>query len=190
LPSSAITTSNVKEGDALKAAIECGKYLNLAKENVKATKGRWLSWCKKNCPEISQQTASLYMRLAEKKDKIEGAKTIREADMMLRKPRDDGEDDQDETDDDAGDADEDETNNALLARNGSPDLVVLLKNVGPDEVVTALHQAAWVRGDIEKLVSLLKATLDATPAPSAEMQASAEKAMSRHRLSMPGLAQN
>ena len=80
------------EGDALRAAIDCGKYLNLAKENVIAAKGKWLSWCKKNCPEISQQTASLYMRLNAKKDQIAGAKTIREADMMLRQPRDDDDD--------------------------------------------------------------------------------------------------
>jgi hypothetical protein len=147
------------EGDALRAAIECGKYLNLAKENVKAANGKWEAWRKKNCPEISQQTASLYMRLAENKDEIGGAKTIREADMMLRKPRDD-EDDQDETDDDAEDTG-DETNNALLVepQPASPDLVALLKNVGADEVVTALHQAGWDAEKVKKLVSLLTASL-------------------------------
>jgi hypothetical protein len=165
------------EGEALKAAIECGKYLNLAKENVKADKGKWLPWLKQNCPEISQQTASLYMRLAdpENLDKLVGVKTIRDADKALRQPRDDDQDDQDETDDDDDDKDaevaDDKTNNALLVGNGSPDLVVLLKNVGADEVVKALHDAEWARDDIEKLVSLLKATLDATPAASAEVPA-------------------
>jgi hypothetical protein len=146
------------EGDALRAAIECGKYLNLAKENVKAAKGKWEAWRKKNCPEISQQTASLYMRLDANKDKIEGAKTIREADMMLRQPRDD-EQDQDETD---NDADEDETNNALLVGNGSPDLVMLLKNVGPDELVIALQQAGWDAEQVKKLASILTASLQPT----------------------------
>src|SRR6266566_2969706 len=157
------------EGDALRAAIDCGKYLNLAKENVKAAKGKWLPWLKKNCPEISQQTASLYMRLAENKDKIagEGVKTIRDADKMLRQPRDE----EDETDDDAEDETDDETNNALLVgpQPASPDLVTLLKNVGPDEVVIALKQAAWRRDDVQKLVSMLRAELDATSPPSDAM---------------------
>jgi hypothetical protein len=170
------------EGDALRAAIECGKYLNLAKENVKAAKGKWEAWRKKNCSEISQQTASLYMRLDANKDKIEGVKTIREADKMLREPRGD----QDETGDDDGD---DETNNALLvgSQPASPDLVSLLKNVGPDEVVTALKQADWARGDVEKLVSILKAQLDATP-PTPEAAPPAGTIVKR-RLSTPGLAQ-
>ena len=62
------------ESEALPHAIECGKFLNLAKENVKAAKGKWLPWLKENCPEIPQTTASLYMRLAEKQDAIAEAK--------------------------------------------------------------------------------------------------------------------
>jgi hypothetical protein len=152
----AYRTAMKVEGDAQRAAIECGKYLNLAKENVKAAKGKWEAWRKKNCPEISQQTASLYIRLDASKDKIEGVKTIREADKMLRQPRDD--DHQDETDDDA---DDDETNNVLLVESqpASPDLVSLRKNVGAHEVVTALHQAGWDAEKVKKLVSLLTASL-------------------------------
>jgi hypothetical protein len=129
------------EGEALIAAKECGHYLNLAKENVKADGGKWLSWLKKNCPGISQQTASLYMRLADPKneEKSKGAKTIRDADKALRQPRDDQDDDADS--DDARET-EGETNNALLQNQGaSPDLRALLKNVGADELVNASNAA-------------------------------------------------
>jgi hypothetical protein len=139
------------EGEALKAAMECGKYLNLAKENVKADKGKWLPWLKQNCPEISQQTASLYMRLAdpENLDKLVGVKTIRDADAALRKSsRDDagGDDDGDSNSDDADDSDDNnaagQTNNALLkSKPASPDLTELIKNTGVDEVGKALADA-------------------------------------------------
>jgi hypothetical protein len=153
------------EGEALKAAIECGKYLNLAKENVKADKGKWLPWLKQNCPEISQQTASLYVRLAdpENLDKLVGVKTIRDADKALR-----------QSSQDEGSDDDDETNNALLvedeceevtALRASEDLVSLLKNVGPDEVATAIKQADWGVEDLRKLISLL--TIRTAQAPAA-----------------------
>jgi hypothetical protein len=122
------------EGEALKAAMECGKYLNLAKENVKADKGKWLPWLKQNCPEISQQTASLYMRLADPDnlDKLVGVKTIRDADKALRQS---SQHEDSEEDDDA-----EETNNALL-KSGSPDLKALMENCGADEIGIALRDA-------------------------------------------------
>ena len=60
------------EGSALERAIECGKYLALAKENVEATKpkGKWSAWLSEHCPEIHRNTAALYMRLAENADAI------------------------------------------------------------------------------------------------------------------------
>jgi hypothetical protein len=132
------------EGEALKAAIECGKYLNLAKENVKADKRKWLPWLKQNCPEISQQTASLYMRLAdpENLDKLVGVKTIRDADKALRQSsRRDEDDDEGDDDDDTDDTD-DETNNTLLVETpGSPDLKALMENCGVDEIGIALRDA-------------------------------------------------
>jgi hypothetical protein len=139
------------EGEALKAAMECGKYLNLAQENVKADnggkKGKWLPWLKQNCPEISQQTASLYMRLAdpENLDKLVGVKTIRDADAALRKPRDEdggGDGDSDDAGDDDDNAD-DETNNALLkSKRGPPDLKDLMENCGADEIIDNLEDDA------------------------------------------------
>jgi hypothetical protein len=128
------------EGEALKAAMECGKYLNLAQENVKADKGKWLPWLKQNCPEISQQTASLYMRLAdpENLDKLVGVKTIRDADAALRKPRDEDGDGDGDSDDNA----DGETNNALLkSQPVSPDLKDLIQNCGADEIAIVLQDA-------------------------------------------------
>jgi hypothetical protein len=73
------------ERAALPHAIKCGELLNLAKENVKAEKMKWGEWLKVNCPEIAQETASLYMRLAEHRAKVSEAKSIREARELLPK---------------------------------------------------------------------------------------------------------
>jgi hypothetical protein len=79
------------EGSALERAIECGKYLALAKENVEEArpKHKWSAWLSEHCPDIHQNTAALYMRLAdpENADAIADCKSIREADMKLRQPR-------------------------------------------------------------------------------------------------------
>jgi hypothetical protein len=73
------------ERAALPHAIKCGELLNLAKENVKAEKMKWGEWLKVNCPDIAQETASLYMRLAEHKKLVGKAKSIREARELLPK---------------------------------------------------------------------------------------------------------
>ena len=109
------------DGEALKHAIECGKYLNLAKENVVAAKGKWGKWREENVPEISQQTVSLYMRLAENEEAVAECTSIRDADLVLRvlsagsrtkRPADETSDEADDEPDDSAD----ETNNALLVR--------------------------------------------------------------------------
>jgi hypothetical protein len=152
------------DGEALRHAIECGKYLNLAKENVLSTKpkGKWTKWREENIPEISQQTASLYMRLAENEDQAAKCPSIRQADELLRALSSNSRSntsDKSETDDDA-DEDEadnaDETNNALLARKGvSPDLTTTLQNVDVDEVCTALI-SAWDEEHIRQLCDRLR----------------------------------
>jgi hypothetical protein len=74
------------ETSALPHAIRCGEFLNLAKENLKAERGgKWKDWLETNCPEIAQETASLYRRLAEHKAKLGKAKSIREARELLPK---------------------------------------------------------------------------------------------------------
>jgi hypothetical protein len=152
------------DGEALKHAIECGKYLNLAKENVVAAKGKWGKWRDENIPEISQQTASLYMRLAENEDQAAKCTSIRQADELLRalssnsrsntSDKSHGEATDDAATDEADNADE--ANNALLARKGaSPDLTATLQNLAVDEVCTALI-SAWDEQHIRELCDRLR----------------------------------
>jgi hypothetical protein len=78
------------ESGALPHALKCGDYLNRAKESVKSEKRqKWSEWLKLNCPDISQETASVYMRLDEFKDLIQKkkSKTIAEAREMIREHR-------------------------------------------------------------------------------------------------------
>jgi len=51
-------------------AIKAGELLNIAKENVKATKGKWSDWLAENCPDIPQRTVNVYRQLAENKDRF------------------------------------------------------------------------------------------------------------------------
>jgi hypothetical protein len=75
------------ESGALPHALKCGDCLNRAKESVKSEKRqKWSEWLKANC-EISQETASVYMRLDEHKDLLKKAKTIAEAREIIRKHR-------------------------------------------------------------------------------------------------------
>jgi hypothetical protein len=78
------------ESGVLPHALKCGDYLNRAKESVKQEKRqKWSEWLKLNCPDISQETASVYMRLDEFKDLIQKkkAKTIAEAREIMREHR-------------------------------------------------------------------------------------------------------
>jgi hypothetical protein len=140
------------EGSALERAVECGKYLALAKENVEESKPKrkWSAWLAEHCPEIHRNTAALYMRLAnpENAEAIADCTSIREADVKLRKPPpdDDVEDDaspDDEADDDADDQDDD-AQRVVQRAGASPDLTATLQNTAVDKVYTALTQA-WER---------------------------------------------
>src|SRR5262249_51166294 len=68
---------------ALRYALECGKHLNLAKENVEEVKGKWKQWREKNLPTVSEETERVYRRLAEavakKADVFAKCKSIRDA---------------------------------------------------------------------------------------------------------------
>jgi hypothetical protein len=78
------------ESGALPHALKCGDYLSRAKESVKSEKKlKWSGWLEINCPDISQETASVYMRLDEFKDLIQKkkAKTIAEAREIIREHR-------------------------------------------------------------------------------------------------------
>jgi hypothetical protein len=126
------------ERAALPHAIKCGELLNLAKENVKAEKMKWGEWLKVNCPDIAQETASLYMRLAEHKSKVGKAKSIREARDLLpkQKPR--------------GRQQEPEISNGVT---NSTDPAVVLQATGADEII------ANIQDDDDKLEEVAKASI-------------------------------
>src|SRR5262249_46831495 len=108
---------------------------------------KWSAWLGEHCPDIHRNTAALYMRLAdpENADAIADCKSIREADMKLRKSDDDDDDkddkaaDEEADDDDAGDA-----QRVVQRVPGSPDLKATFQNTAVDEVYAALTQA-WDR---------------------------------------------
>jgi hypothetical protein len=158
------------DGDALKHAIECGKYLALAKENVEAAKPKrkWSAWLSEHCPDIHQNTAALYMRLADpdNADAIADCKSIRQADMALRQPRkpkpgecgyEESTDDSNSHDDDADDHDDDLADNSQRVVKrvpASPDLTTTLLSVDVDEVCAALIDA-WDEEHIRDLCNKL-----------------------------------
>jgi Protein of unknown function (DUF3102) len=164
------------EKKSIEYATEIGEMLIAAKKKH-GEHGKWLDWLKVECPDIAETTAALYMRIANKGDELAAAAeangqrvadlTIRGAARLLAKPKKEG----------APRSSQPRTKAAVEPPEpslGSPDLPTVLKNVGPDEVATALKQADWTRDDVEKLVLILKAALDA-PASSAEMPASSIK---------------
>ena len=129
------------ERSALPHAIKCGELLNLAKENVKEEKMKWGEWLKVNCPDISQETASLYMRLAEHKSKVSMAKSIREAREFLpkAKPR--------------GREREQEISNAVTNSAGSTDPAVVLQATDAGEII------ANIADDTDKLEEVAKQSI-------------------------------
>src|SRR5262249_6579315 len=150
------------EGSALEYAIECGKYLTLAKENVEEAKPKrkWTAWLTEHCPDIHRNTAALYMRLAdpENADAIADCKSIREADVKLRQssngscsttPESVGDSESDEPADEGDDA-----HRFGQQTPASPDLATTFKNTAVDEVYTALTQA-WDRDQLRDLIKRL-----------------------------------
>jgi Protein of unknown function (DUF3102) len=80
---------------SLAHAIDAGEMLRQAKEYV--GHGNWDIWLRDNCPEISDRTARLYMRLAKNADKLDiqngnavADLSIRGAAKMLAKPKAEG----------------------------------------------------------------------------------------------------
>ena len=136
------------EKAALPHAIKCGELLNLAKENVKAEKMKWGEWLKVNCPDIAQETASLYMRLAEHKAKVGKAKSIREARELLPKKEPRGATKEPKPDD-AGEP----AGSFEPKSDNEPTFEDELEALAPDEVCTKLIET-W--DDDDKLAQLAK----------------------------------
>ena len=159
------------EGSALEYAIECGKYLALAKENVEEVrpKRKWSAWLKEHCPDIHRNTAALYMRLAQNEDKIAEAEcaSIRQADVLLRGDNSESDSSTDESHDDEAD---DVAQCVVQETPASLDLTELLQTLDVDEVCIALTRA-WDRQQLDDLFKRLGEhlrTLDKTldiPAP-------------------------
>ena len=129
------------ERAALPHAIKCGELLNLAKENVKAEKMKWGEWLKVNCPDIAQETASLYRRLAEHKSKVGKAKSIREAHELLPKAKPRGREREKEGP---------EISNAVT---NSTDPAVVLQATDAGEII------ANIQDDTDKLEEVAKASI-------------------------------
>jgi hypothetical protein len=150
------------EGSALEHAIECGKYLALAKENVEESKPKrkWSAWLAEHCSDIHRNTAALYMRLAKYEDKIADCTSIRDADVRLRKSEDEN-DDESDSDGDESDAEEvtdekaDEAAQRVVQAGSRADLADLLQALAVDEVCTALIDA-WDEDHIRELCDRLR----------------------------------
>ncbi len=134
------------ENAALPHAIKCGEFLKLAKENLKAERGgKWKDWLETNCPEIAQETASLYMRLADHKAKVGKAKSIREARELLPKAQPRG----------PTQPDADKPSGGFV-REGSASSKVEdeLTNLAPDELCPKLV-ASWDDDELAQLAKLI-----------------------------------
>jgi hypothetical protein len=169
------------EGTALAHAIECGKYLALAKENVEAArpKRKWAAWLSEHCPDIHRNTAALYMRLAENEEKIADCASIREADMKLRQPSQCGDGDSGDESDDGDaqrvvqedDAGDEALRERVVRKLVSQDLKCTLENVGVDEVSAALIEV-WDADQLRDLIKRVNAhliTIGPTPVPKREL---------------------
>ena len=151
------------DGDALKHAIECGKYLNLAKENVEAAKPKvkWSSWREQHISEISQETTSVYTRLAtayaEDENIFADCNSIRDAIKKLpKRPRQKSKD---------GKSDTGSSSTLLNPTGPSPDLKTILQNVAVDEVCTVLTQT-WDADQLRDLIKRVNLYLATRPPPT------------------------
>ena len=149
------------ESGALPHAIKCGEYLNLAQENLKVEKGgKWSDWRETNCSEISQETASLYMRLAKNKKLVMGkAKSIREANEIVRKakarPRTP-----------PPQPDTNEPGGGFVHEKPAPKLEDELETLAPDEVCNMLVES-WDNDQLRRLTHLLNEHLKRVEAAAA-----------------------
>jgi hypothetical protein len=137
------------EQKAVAPAVACGKLLRLAKESVKAERKKWKDWLEANI-EFSQETVSIYMRLAENEKLIAKASSIREALKAIREkdgnaPRGRKEQEEQQSDDPEIDPNDE-------PEGDDPETVVA--NLGPDEVFQFINRH-WTTEDIRTLFELL-----------------------------------
>jgi hypothetical protein len=117
----------------LEYAIKTGELLQEAQNKLKY--GEWSKWLELNCPNIPARTASDYMMLAEHQSRL-GPNRQRAAELSIRgalraiKPG---------------------PKSRQQPKKSKPDLGVLLHDLAPDELLTALKAARW---DAEKFMAL------------------------------------
>ena len=170
------------ETSALPHAIRCGEFLNLAKENLKAERGgKWSDWLETNCPEIAQETASLYMRLAANKKLVVKAKSIAEARKLLPKQNPRGEPPKPDAKKPSGGFDPEPQ------QPKGPTFEDELEIRAPDEIFPLLV-AHWEDDDLRKL--LINDHLAKKPAAGAEISTARTNSPSKPpiTLEMAGLA--
>ena len=151
---------------SLQHAITAGTTLRACKDTI--PHGEWTEWLEKNCPDISEETARLYMRLADPKnaDKLEEAAeqngnavadlSVRGAAKLLAKPR---------TEEQKAKAKTAAANKAANKANHEAHAVARasiedqVKALAPDEVFNALRDAHWEIEKLRELANLLNAHL-------------------------------
>jgi hypothetical protein len=102
-------------------------------------KVKWSSWRKKHCPDISQETSSVYMRLASAHAEDESifaeCKSIRDAIKKLPRRR------RNASADNSGSGSGANSSALLNPQPASPDLAAMLQDKAVDEIGIALRDA-------------------------------------------------
>ncbi|HEY9881551.1 MAG TPA: hypothetical protein V6D29_24065 [Leptolyngbyaceae cyanobacterium] len=88
----ALATALAAGNAAFHLRLAMGERLERAKKLVKASGQRWLPWLQENCPNVSERTCQLSMRLHKHREQLQAQAdfaqlTLTEADAMLRKPK-------------------------------------------------------------------------------------------------------
>lgn len=147
---------------SLQHAITAGTTLRACKEAI--PHGEWTEWLEKNCPDISEETARLYMRLADPKnaDRLEAAAeengnavaglSVRGAAKLLARPQT-----EEQKAKRKRSADNKANHEAHAAARASIEEQV--KALAPDEVFKALQDAHWEIDKLRELANLLNAHL-------------------------------
>src|SRR5262245_28525769 len=150
---------------SIEKAIEAGTMLKACKDSV--GHGAWSKWLYDNCRDISDETARLYMRLADEKNapKLEEAAkqngnavadlSVRGAAKVLAKPQTPEQKAKRAAKIAAKKA---EAEAAFFRQIGS-NVAELIKALAPDEVLKALKDAEWGTEELTELVKLLNAHL-------------------------------
>jgi hypothetical protein len=167
---------------AIEYAAEVGEMLIRAKGDC-GGHGKWLPWLARECPDIPETTANLYMRIHRKYGELVAAAaakgqrvadlTLRGAAKLLAAPKPTPNQDADlasSANTPEGPSLAADANPApSLSAAPSPDLVAMLANADADELAQAIADAGWTEEQMARLLWLLneaKGRLDRRPSRS------------------------